>query len=145
MAKLLQNLINEYNGEEGTEVLTVKNVRLGALTLCVICEIAALFLTDWKIFGAGIILGGGIAQLLFRQHELGIGKMFSGGNPKKITVSNYFIRLLIRGVAILTAIQNPNVSILGCVLGLLSISYAIYALAFLNAFLHRKKRKGGIG
>ncbi len=145
MAKLLQNLIDEYSGEEDPGVLNVKNVRLAALFLCVICEAAALFFTDWKTFGAGLILGGGVAQLLFRQHELGIGKLFSGGDPKRVTVSNYFIRLLIRGVAIFAAIQNPNVSILGCVLGLLSISYAIYALAFLNAFLHRKNRKGGMG
>ena len=145
MARLLQNLMNEYDGEEESRILNIKNVRLGALLLCVLCEAAALFFTDWKIFGAGLILGGGVAQLLFRQHELGIGKMFGGGDPKNITVSNYFLRLLIRGVAVFAAIKNPNVSILGCVLGLLSISYAIYALAFLNAFLHRKNRKGGIG
>lgn len=145
MSKLLQNLINEYDGEEDSRVLNVRNVRVGALLLCLICEVAALFFTDFKIFGAGLILGGGVAQLLFRQHELGIGKMFDGGNPQRITVSNYFIRLLIRGVALFAAIQNPNVSILGCILGLLSISYAIYALAFLDAFLHRKNRKGGIG
>lgn len=145
MSKLLQNLINEYDGEEDSRVLNVRNVRVGALLLCLICEVAALFFTDFKIFGAGLILGGGVAQLLFRQHELGIGKMFDGRNPQRITVSNYFIRLLIRGVALFAAIQNPNVSILGCILGLLSISYAIYALAFLDAFLHRKNRKGGIG
>lgn len=145
MAKLLENLMNEYEDDGDFDLLTAKNVRAAAVFLCVLCEVIALFLTDFKIFGAGLILGGGVAQLLFRQHELGIGKMLEGGNAKKTALSNYFIRLLIRGAAIFAAIKNPDVSILGCVLGLLSISYAIYALAFLNAFLHRKNRKGGIG
>ncbi len=142
MKKLLEKWINESDYEEGTDLLTVKNVRLSALLLCVAAELIAVFVGDPKTFGAGLLLGGGVAQLLFRQHELGIGKMLSGQkDPSKGGWMDYGLRLIIRAVAIFVAIKNPDVSILGCVWGLLSISYGIYALAFLNALIHKKRGK----
>lgn len=138
MKKLLEKWINESDYEEGTDLLTIKNVRLSALLLCVAAELIAVFVGDPKTFGVGLLLGGIMAQLLFRQHELSISKMFSrGGNGR----SDYFLRLILRGITLYAAIKNPKVSIIGCLIGLLSISYAIYLMAFLNAFILKKRKE----
>lgn len=132
--------MNEYDGED--TVVTVKNVRLAAVLLCVLCVLIALFFGNIKPFVLGIFLGGAVAQLLFRQHELTVNKMFDEGkSPQSITVSNYFVRLVIRAVTLIVAIQNPNVSIIGCILGLLSVPYGIHALAFADWIIHRKTGK----
>ncbi len=132
--------MNEYEGE--STVVTVKNVRLAAVLLCVLCVIVSLFFGDIRTFALGIFLGGAVAQLLFRQHELTVNKMFDEGkSPQGITVSNYFVRLIIRAVTLVVAFQNPNVSIIGCILGLLSVPYGIHVLAFADWIIHRKNGK----
>ena len=136
--KFLQSWMNDENADGGSDLLTTKNVRLGALFLCAAAELIAVFVGDPKIFGVGLLLGGIMAQLLFRQHELSISKMFSrGGNGR----SDYFLRLILRGITLYAAIKNPKVSIIGCLIGLLSISYAIYLMAFLNAFILKKRKE----
>ena len=136
--KFLQNRINDENFGEENDLLTPKNVRFGAVFLCVAAELVAVFVGDPKIFGVGLLLGGIVAQLLFRQQELSISKMLTrGGNGR----ADYFLRLIIRGVALYAAIKNPNVSIIGCMIGLLSIPYAIYLMAFLNASILRKRKE----
>lgn len=140
MPKFLNQMMNEYDG--GDTVITVKNVRLTAVLLCVLCVVVSLFFGNIKSFVLGIFLGGAVAQLLFRQHELTVDKMFDEGkNPQSITVSNYFVRLVIRAVTLVVAFKNPNVSIIGCILGLLSVPYGIYALAFADWIIHRKTGK----
>ena len=140
MPKFLNQMMNEYDG--GDTVITVKNVRLAAVLLCVLCVVVSLFFGNIKSFVLGIFLGGAVAQLLFRQHELTVDKMFDEGkNPQSITVSNYFVRLVIRAVTLVVAFKNPNVSIIGCILGLLSVPYGIYALAFADWIIHRKTGK----
>ena len=137
MQKFLNQMMNEYDGED--TVVTVKNVRIAAVLLCVFCVLVAVFFGNIKTFVFGIFLGGAVAQLLFRQHELTVNKMFDEGkNPQSITVSNYFVRLIIRAVTLVVAFKNPDVSILGCILGLLSVSYGIHALAFTDWIIHRK-------
>lgn len=137
----MNRMINEYAGTDDS-LVTVKNVRLAAVLLCVLCVVVSLFFGNIKTFVLGIFLGGAVAQLLFRQHELTVDKMFDEGkNPQSITVSNYFVRLVIRAVTLVVAFQNPNVSIIGCILGLLSVPYGIHALAFADWIIHRKNGK----
>ena len=133
-------MMNEYDGDEES-IITPKTVRITAVLLCVLCVLISLFFGNIKVFAAGIFLGGAVAQLLFRQHELTIGKSIGAANAKSAAVSNYMIRLIIRGVTVFVAIKNPGVSILGCILGLLSIPYGIYALAFADWIIHRKTGK----
>ena len=90
----------------------------------------------------GLILGYALAALLFRQHEVSVGKLLSGGANAESRMG-YFMRMLIRAAAIYIAVKNPGVSIFGCVAGLLSVPYGIYALAFIDAFGQRKNEKGG--
>ncbi len=132
--------MNEYEGEEDS-IITPRNARIAAVLLCLLFILGGLVFGDFFKTAKGIFLGGAVAQLLFRQHELTIGKSIKSANPQSMTVSNYMVRLIIRGVTVFVAIQNPDVGIIGCILGLLSIPYGIYALAFTDWIIHRKTGK----
>ena len=134
--KLFEKLTENENGDEKT-LVSVKNATLSGVFICVVSEIIAVFFTDGRSFGLGLLLGGAIAQLLFRQHKLSIEKLMESRSPKRAAFSGYMIRFLIRGAAIFVAIKNPEVNIIGCVIGLLSVPYAIYALAFIDGILNK--------
>ena len=140
MAKILNQMINEY-GDEEDSIVTPRNARIAAVLLCLVFVLGGLVFGDFFKTAKGVFLGAAVAQLLFRQHELTIGKSIKSANPQSMTVSNYFVRLLIKGVTVFVAIQNPDVGIIGCILGLLSIPYGIYALAFADWIIHRKTGK----
>ena len=133
-------MINEY-GDEEESIVSPRNARIAAVLLCLVFVLGGLVLGDFFKTAKGVFLGAAVAQLLFRQHELTIGKSIKSANPQSMTVSNYFVRLLIKGVTVFVAIQNPDVGIIGCILGLLSIPYGIYALAFADWIIHRKTGK----
>ncbi|MBR3610442.1 MAG: ATP synthase subunit I [Oscillospiraceae bacterium] len=133
-------MINEYDDGEET-LITPKNARIAAIAICVLSIIGGILFGDFAKTAKGVFLGGAVAQLLFRQHELTVGKSIKSANPQGMTVSNYMVRLLIRGLTLFVAIQNPDVGIIGCILGLLSIPYGIYALAFADWIIHRKNGK----
>ncbi|MBQ7938600.1 MAG: ATP synthase subunit I [Oscillospiraceae bacterium] len=140
MSKFIQRMINDYD-EERESIITAKNVRFAAVGLCVLVALGSLLFGGFFPTLKGLLLGGAVAQLLFRQHELTIGKSLKSSNPSGITVSNYMVRLIIRGVTLFVAIQNPDVGIIGCILGLLSIPYGIYVLAFADWIIQRKTGK----
>ena len=140
MAKFLNRMMNEYENEEES-IITPKNARIAAVLLCVFFIIIGLAFGDFFKTAKGVFLGGAVAQLLFRQHELTIGKSIKSENPQSMTVSNYMVRLIIKGLTVFVAIQNPDVGIIGCILGLLSVPYGIYALAFADWIIHRKTGK----
>ncbi|MBR2640210.1 MAG: ATP synthase subunit I [Oscillospiraceae bacterium] len=133
-------MMNEYENEEDS-IITPKNARIAAVLLCVLFVLGGLVFGDFLKTAKGVFLGGAVAQLLFRQHELTIGKSVKSQNPQGMTVSNYFVRLIIKGLTVFVAIQNPDVGIIGCILGLLSVPYGIYVLAFADWIIHRKTGK----
>ena len=130
----------EYESEEES-IITPGNARIAAVLLCVFFIIIGLVFGDFFKTAKGVFLGGAVAQLLFRQHELTIGKSIKSANPQSMTVSNYMVRLIIKGLTVFVAIRNPDVGIIGCILGLLSVPYGIYALAFTDWIIHRKTGK----
>ena len=133
-------MINEQCEDEES-IVTARNARIVAVILCVLFILIGLAFGDFFKTAKGVFLGGAVAQLLFRQHELTIGKSIKSANPQGMTVSNYMVRLIIRGITVFVAIQNPDVGIIGCILGLLSVPYGIYALAFADWIIHRKTGK----
>ncbi|MBQ4643546.1 MAG: ATP synthase subunit I [Oscillospiraceae bacterium] len=133
-------MINEQCEDEES-IVTARNARIAAVILCVLFILIGLAFGDFLKTAKGVFLGGAVAQLLFRQHELTIGKSIKSANPQGMTVSNYMVRLIIRGITVFVAIQNPDVGIIGCILGLLSVPYGIYALAFADWIIHRKTGK----
>ena len=141
MLNQIQSRIDE--GEEGI-FITVKNVRVFAVFICVFAVLVSLFFGAAKEVALGVFLGGAAAQLVFRQHEIAIGKsLFSGSekNASIITIINFILRLAIRIVVLVVAIKNPDVSFVGAALGLLSISYSICLLAFLNNLVSKQTGK----
>ncbi len=144
MKNLLTRMINEYDGEGNDEFFSSGRIRLAAAAICIVCFGAGLLFTEWLPLVKGLVLGYAIAVLLFRQHELSIGKLLSGeGNADRASRIGYFLRMLIRAAAIYIAVKNPEISIFGCAAGLLSVPYGIYTLAFVDAFSQRKNKKGG--
>ena len=132
-------MMNEYDGED--TIITPRNARIAAVLLCVFFVVIGLAFGDVFKTAKGVFLGGAVAQLLFRQHELTVGKSLKSANPQSMTVSNYMVRLIIKGLTVFVAIRNPDVGIIGCILGLLSVPYGIYALAFADWIIHRKNGK----
>lgn len=139
------NQIQSRIDESGEGILiTVKNVRVFAVFICVFAVLVSLFFGAAKEVALGVFLGGAAAQLVFRQHEIAIGKsLFSGSekNASIITIINFILRLAIRIVVLVVAIKNPDVSFVGAALGLLSISYSICLLAFLNNLVSKQTGK----
>lgn len=141
MFRTIQKIINE-NGEE--TLLTVKNIRVFAVFICVLAVLVSLFFGAAKETALGVFLGGAAAQLIFRQHEISIWKSLDAGNAKNasiVTVINFFLRLVIRIIVLVVAIKNPDVSFIGAALGLLSISYSICFMAYLNKLVEKKTGK----
>ena len=134
MLNQIQSRIDE--GEEGT-LITVKNVRVFAVFICVFAVLVSLFFGAAKEVALGVFLGGAAAQLVFRQHEIAIGKSLFSGSEK----NDFILRLAIRIVVLVVAIKNPDVSFIGAALGLLSISYSICLLAFLNNLVSKQTGK----
>ena len=62
-------------------------------------------------------------------------------NASIITIINFILRLVIRIVVLVVAIKNPDVSFVGAALGLLSISYSICLMAFLDNLVRKKTGK----
>ena len=142
MNNLLKRLISE-NEDGERDFFSPTRIRLAALVLCLVCGGVGLFFENWLVLLEGLALGYCIAVLLFRQHELSVNRMLGGDNAEGKSRMGYFMRMLIRGIAIFIAVMNPGVSIFGCVCGLLSVPYGIYALAFIDSFIQSKNQKGG--
>ena len=141
---MLNRILNRIDGNEEGTLITVKNVRVFAVFICVFAVLVSLFFGAAKEVALGVFLGGAAAQLVFRQHEIAIGKSLFSGSEKKasiITIINFILRLAIRIVVLVVAIKNPDVSFVGAALGLLSISYSICLLAFLNNLVSKQTGK----
>lgn len=139
------NLINRMIDESGEGTLiTVRNVRVLAVFICVLAVIISVFFGAAKETALGVFLGGAAAQLIFRQHEIAIWKSIDSGNEKNasiITLINFLLRLVIRIVVLVVAIKNPDVGFIGAVIGLLSISYSICTMAYINKLVEKKTGK----
>ena len=141
---MLDRIQSRIEENEEETLITVKNVRVFAVFICVFAVLVSLFFGAAKEVALGVFLGGAAAQLVFRQHEIAIGKsLFSGSekNASIITIINFILRLAIRIVVLVVAIKNPDVSFVGAALGLLSISYSICLLAFLNNLVSKQTGK----
>lgn len=123
--KIIKEILNE------TDLITPKIVRITALLLLVIIEIiGAICGYAYECF-LGLLLGGIIDQLLFRQQELIAEKTVRNGK-KSIAVFGYIIRMAIRSAAIIISIKRNDISILATIFGILSINYSILLISFIN-------------
>ncbi len=141
---MLNRILERIGENEEETLLTVKKVRVMAVFICVFVVLVSLFFGAAKEAALGVFLGGTAAQLVFRQHEIAIGKsLFSGSekNASIITIINFILRLAIRIVVLVVAIKNPDVSFVSTALGLLSISYSICLLAFLDNLVRKQTGK----
>ena len=138
----IRNLIAKTDEfDEGS--FSFVRISAAALALCLVFGGVGLFFAKLLPLIRGLFLGWVIAVLLFRLHGFSIDKLLGGGkNPDAVSRGGYFIRMLIRGAALYIAVKNPDVSIYGCAVGLLSVPYGIYALAIAESFGNSKKKGG---
>ena len=79
---MLNQILNRINENEEETFITVKNVRVFAVFICVFAVLVSLFFGAAKEVALGAFLGGAAAQLVFRQHEIAIGKSLFSGSEK---------------------------------------------------------------
>ena len=82
---MLNQILNRINENEEETLLTVKNVRVFAVFICVFVVLVSLFFGAAKEVALGAFLGGAAAQLVFRQHEIAIGKSLFSGSEKVLS------------------------------------------------------------
>lgn len=113
-------------------LLTPRYVRLAALGFLAVCGIAGAVIGKASVCAMGLLLGGAVSLLLFRQQELSIRKAVETQNKFAVIVP-YVLRMAIRAAAVIIAIKREDVSVICTVLGLLSVPYSIYFLTFLDS------------
>ena len=79
---MLNRILNRIDENEEETLLTVKNARVVAVFICVAAVLVSLFFGAAKEVALGVFLGGAAAQLVFRQHEIAIGKSLFSGSEK---------------------------------------------------------------
>ena len=138
---LFQNLVKNASEREGS-VLTPFNVRVTAAAVSAVAALVSVFFGDGLHMFLGLLLGCGIAELLFLQNERSIEQQLD--NPEKagmIARRDYLVRLVVRIAAVVVGWLNPFTNIIGVIIGLLSITIAIYILTFVSAWQLKKEEQ----
>jgi hypothetical protein len=89
-----------------------------------------------QAFALGVLLGGVFSILNFRLMQLNFEKAMKmpPARAQKYVQTRYFLRYLLTGVVIYTAIINPWVNIIGVLLGLVAVKISV----LLNTIVTKK-------
>ncbi len=119
----------------------VKEVTKGISIYAIIVAIILLIVTKSRIqMILGLIFGSIIAILNFRLLALTMEKVvdFSPGKAQAYTASRYLIRMFIVAVVVFVSVKNPNINVIGTVLGLISTQIVIFVKNLLISKITRK-------
>lgn len=121
------------------DLTTFKNkIFLYGIIVMVIFEIVSLPLIGLDIkYTYGLVLGTFISIANFNILAFTLKKVLSGGN-KSFIFLGYFLRLLLYGVAVVTAFKVSNYAGFGSLLGFITVKISIY-------YLHGFKTKFSTG
>lgn len=91
-----------------------------------------LLVKNGKELALGVLLGYGIASLMFWQTERTVktAVTLSPAAAQRYMFSRYFIRMVVYLVAIFSSIRAEHIHIIGTLLGFLSIKIAVLSAAF---------------
>lgn len=89
----------------------------------------------------GVVFGSIIAILNFRLLALTMEKAaeLSPGKAQAYTASRYLIRMFIVAVVVFVSVKNPNINVIGTILGLISTQIVIYIKKLLISKITRKE------
>ena len=103
--------------------------------------IASLILTKETIPSIlGVVFGSIIAILNFRLLALTMEKAVDlpPGKAQAYTASRYLVRMFIVAVVVFVSVKNPNINVIGTVLGLISTQIVIFVKKLLISKTTRK-------
>lgn len=105
-----------------------------AILIFILAIVAVIFLSNPKPIILGLVFGFLIGVLMFQQMYLAISKavLLPPEKAPAFMGVRYGIRFLIYGGVLYISLLNPNLSILGTFLGLISIKISIVVLGTLG-------------
>lgn len=88
----------------------------------------------------GVVFGGIIAILNFRLLALTMEKAVDlpPGKAQAYTASRYLVRMFIVAAVVFVSVKNPNINIIGTVLGLISTQIVIFIKKLIISKISRK-------
>ena len=89
----------------------------------------------------GVVFGSIIAILNFRLLALTMEKAaeLPPGKAQSYTAIRYFVRMSIVAVVVFVSVKNPNINVIGTILGLISTQIVIYIKKLLISKITRKE------
>ncbi len=119
----------------------VNSVSKGICIYAVIICIISIFLSKEPIsIILGVVFGSIIAILNFRLLALTMEKAveYSPGKAQAYSSLKYLVRMFIVAIVVFVSVKNPNINVIGTVLGLLSTQIVIFVK---NLLISKTKRK----
>lgn len=110
---------------------TAKKMIMLIVGLCCIVAGIGAVITKTYAFAFGVLYGGAFAcfKVVLMEKTLTTA-MDKGPKANSYVRLHYLLRFLLTGIAIVIAIYNPNISMLGAVLGIISLNVAAYLMMF---------------
>ena len=119
----------------------VNEVTKGIVIYAVIASLILSILTKETIQSIlGVVFGSVIAILNFRLLALTMEKAVDlpPGKAQAYTASRYLVRMFIVAVVVFVSVKNPNINVIGTILGLISNQIVIFVKKLLISKFSRK-------
>lgn len=120
----------------------VKEITKGICIYTIIIGIISLIISKQPIqVILGVVFGSIIAILNFRLLAIAIEKSIdlSPGRAQVFTGIRYLIRMFIVVVVVLISVKNPNIHVIGTILGLVSTQVVIFIKKMIISRISRKE------
>lgn len=119
----------------------VDEVTKGIIIYAIIISAISIFIPKETIhIILGVVFGSIIAILNFRLLALTMEKAVDmpPGKAQIYTTGRYFLRMFIIGVVIFVSVKNPNINVIGTILGLIGTKIVIFIKKLLVSKINRK-------
>ena len=119
----------------------VDEVTKGIIIYAIIISAISIFIPKETIhIILGVVFGSVIAILNFRLLALTMEKAVDmpPGKAQIYTTGRYFLRMFIIGVVIFVSVKNPNINVIGTILGLIGTKIVIFIKKLLVSKINRK-------
>ena len=120
----------------------VKEVTKGIGIYAIVIGLASFFISKEPIHMIlGVVFGSIIAMLNFRLLAIAMEKSvdLSPGKAQAYSGIRYMVRMFIVAAVVFISVKNPNINVIGTVLGLISTQIVIYIKKLIISKLWRKE------
>lgn len=120
----------------------VKEVTKGIGIYAIVIGLASFFISKEPIHMIlGVVFGSIIAILNFRLLAIAMEKSvdLSPGKAQAYSGIRYMVRMFIVAVVVFISVKNPNINVIGTVLGLISTQIVIYIKKLIISKIWRKE------